>query len=214
MAREEFKITKLIKPILKTNPEDGSQKMVDDDKYALDKDIEKWEKEGYKIDSVEIVFRNLTQKQKERYLEGKYIKKTRKEKTPAERAQEELFRNILGSSVEELAEICEQYELDIVLGKYPKLAEKQAAVINAIEAQEAEAKASVEMEVSTEEPKEDEGSDEKEDEEEALIQRVKGCTIKALGELVEELELDIDLDDYSRKAEMQDAVIAVIKNKE
>lgn len=133
MMRIEFTITKLTKNVSKTD-ESGKAITVERVVYAYDKDIEKWVDEGFEIVSAEIVFRNLTKSQKERYLEGKKVEKVIKEKTEKEIAVDDIISSVSICTVEELVELCEQEGLDIVLGKYPKKADKQAAIIEAIKA--------------------------------------------------------------------------------
>jgi len=53
---------------------------------------------------------------------------------------------------------------------------------------------------------------EEEDDTEELIMRAKECTVSELQELVDELELDITLSNYSKKAEKVAAVIDVLQN--
>jgi len=196
----EVKITKLVKTITVVDPADGQKKIVEDDVYAYDKDVDKYLAEGYKDTSIEIANKSFTNAQKKRYIDGEDIEKTVAEVTPEQKEVQDFQNRVMSSTVEELNEICTQYELDLILGEHEKKSAKQAAVIKAFQEKQAS-----EKKESPKEEKPDESS---------IVKNIKKSTVAELEQLVIDLKLEIDLDDYSKKKEKQAAIIAVLDNRE
>ncbi len=202
--RHDVRITKLTKKIEFLNPANGKTEIKDDVKFAFDKDVERYLDAGYK--DVEIIReqKDFTPPQKAYYLDGDESQKRKTVKiSPEDKAKKSFENEITNMTVDELQELADRYQLNLLLGTYETVALKRKAVLEAVVKQEQDYKAD---QAKKEEPVEDEESDD-------LEAELKAMTVKKLEAYVEDNELDIDLGDYSKKAEKVSAILDVIENK-
>ena len=195
--KEQVRITKLVKE--KRVPKaDGTSgfNIVEDVKLCFDKDVDEYLAKGFKDVEVFYEVKNFTSAQHAQYIDGVKTEKKAVVISPEERAMMDFEQEVRGSTGAELAELCEQYGIDVVLGQHKARQDKQDAVIDAMRKKGFEEKKAA--------PKGSSG----------IELKVENATVKGLEEIVEELGLDINLSDYSKKSEKQAAIMAVLDNKE
>jgi len=139
--RYEVEIVKMVKKVERFNKKTNINELVDDEVLALDKDIARYEKMGYKEVAVLREFKNFTPQQKQYYIDGdESAKRAKVVVSPEDVARKNFEMDIANMTSDELQETANQYDLDLILSTLDGRAAKQRAVIEGIRVKETEAK--------------------------------------------------------------------------
>lgn len=119
---------------------------------------------------------------------------------------EELVKSVKKMKASDLEEVIDEHELDVDLDDHKKLADKRAAVIEALEEEEEE-----EEEGEDDEGEEEEKEGEEEVDAEELAESVDDMKKAEIIKLIEEHELDVDPDDHKKLSALRVAVVEAIE---
>ena len=135
--RHEVSIIQMTKKVERFNGKTNKNEMVDDDVFVMQKDVERYEKDGYKDVAVIRELKNFTPQQKKYYIDGDESAKRQKVVvSPEDTARKSFENDIANMTSDELQETANQYGLDLILSTIDGRAAKQRAVIEGIRAKD------------------------------------------------------------------------------